>query len=205
MTKYNKLKCWIKYKVFHIKRTPEQTQEFWNKAEDDNWNKYKEGIEKSEFLGSLLHLIPLTFNDSILELGCNVGRNLNYLRTKGYKNLTGVELNKEAVKNSLKGFKIFDSSIEDFLKKSETKYGLIFTMAVLEHLPKKSEWVFAEMSKRAKYILTIEDEKSLNKICFPRNYKKIFESLGMKQIYECGCEGVHLTLTKGFKARVFQH
>jgi len=205
MTKYDQFKCWIKYRLFHKKRTLKQTQEFWNKAEGDNWNKYKEGIGKSKFFHNLIAFIPLSKHTRILELGCNVGRNLNYLRSKGFTNLTGIELNSEAVKNSLKGFKIFNSSIEDYLRNFENKYDLIFTMAALEHLPQESEWIFAEMVKRAKHIITIEDEHSLNKICFPRNYKKIFESLGMKQIYECDCEGVHPTLTKNFRARVFQH
>ena len=76
-------------------------------------------------------------------------------------------------------------------------------MAVLEHLPKESEWIFEKMVKHSKHIITIEDEKSINKICFPRNYKKIFEDLGMKQIYECDCQNVHPTLTEKFRARVF--
>ena len=36
--------------------------------------------------------INLSKNSTILEMGCNVGRNLNYLYKNGYKNLTGVEI-----------------------------------------------------------------------------------------------------------------
>jgi SAM-dependent methyltransferase len=209
MKRFDKIKCWIKYKVFRVKRTSEQTQEFWNKAENDNWETYSTGIEKSEFLWNLLHIIPLTFNDRILELGCNIGRNLNHLQSKGYKTLVGVELNQEAIKARARIYPklkatIYPYPIEMYFRLSTKNCELIFTMAVLEHLPEESEWVFAEMVKRTKYILTIEDEKSINKICFPRNYKKIFEDLGMEQIYECGCEGVHPTLTKNFRARIFK-
>ena len=209
MTKIDALKCWIKYKVFRKQRKPEGIQEFWQKAENDSWLKYSVGQEKSIFLANLMEKLPLRKNGKILELGCNIGRNLSYLQTIGCTNLFGVELNKEAVKQSKKFYpnlkaKITNSTIEDFARNGFGRYGLIFTMAVLEHIPKESEWIFQSMATHAKYIITIEDEKSINKICFPRNYKKIFENLGMKQIYKTHCNGVHPTLTKNFTARIFQ-
>ncbi len=214
MTKIDALKCWIKYKVFRKQRKPESVQEFWQKAENDSWLKYSVGQEKSIFLANLMEKIPLKKNNKILELGCNIGRNLSYLQTVGCTNLFGVELNKETVKQSKKFYpnlraKIVNSTIEDFARNDfggefYNRYDLIFTMAVLEHIPKESEWIFQSMATHAKYIITIEDEKSINKICFPRNYKKIFEGLGMKQIYETHCNNVHPTLTKNFTARIFQ-
>jgi len=134
MTKYDQFKCWIKYRLFHKKRTLKQTQEFWNKAEGDNWNKYKEGIGKSKFFHNLIAFIPLSKHTRILELGCNVGRNLNYLRSKGFTNLTGIELNSEAVKNSLKGFKIFNSSIEDYLRNFDFYNGRIRTLTTRKRM-----------------------------------------------------------------------
>ena len=38
---------------------------------------------------------------SILELGCNVGRNLNYLFTKGFRSLSDIEINKRAIEKRL--------------------------------------------------------------------------------------------------------
>ena len=35
---------------------------------------------------------------SILEVGCNVGRNLNHLHKMGFTNVAGVEINEHAVK-----------------------------------------------------------------------------------------------------------
>ena len=209
MTKIDTLKCWIKYKVFRKQRKPEGIQDFWQKAENDSWLKYSVGQEKSIFLANLMEKLPLRKNGKILELGCNIGRNLSYLQTVGCTNLFGVELNQEAVKQSKKMYpnlraRIQNTTIENFFNECLEKYDLIFTMAVLEHIPKESEWIFAEMVRCGGYIITIEDEKSINKICFPRNYKKIFENLGMKQIYETHCNGVHPTLTKNFTARIFQ-
>ncbi len=208
--KFNQFKCWIKYKVLKLKRRPETTRKFWKEAKNDSWGTYLVGEEKSEFLLRLVKKLRLSFSAKILELGCNVGRNLNYLYRAGYRNAGGIELNEEAVKMSSKFFprlrnKIALNTIEDyFLNRGEKEtWDIIFTMAVLEHLPKESEWVFAEMVKCTKYIITIEDEKSINKVCFPRNYKKIFEDLGMREIYHIDCNNVHPSLTENFVARIF--
>ncbi len=210
MTKFDYFKCWIKYKVFHKQRKPKDVQEFWKKAENDSWKNYSQGIEKSIFLANLIERLPSLKDCKILELGCNVGRNLAYLESVGCKRLYGVELNKDAIEASKKIYpglkaKIFNSTIEDFMQTHFEQYSLIFTMAVLEHIPQESEWIFASIAARSYYIVTIEDEKSISKICFPRNYKTIFERLGMQQIYETGCNEVHRSLTKNFKARIFQH
>ena len=37
-------------------------------------------------------------NDSILEIGCNVGRNLNALYCNGFRNLSGIEINERAIR-----------------------------------------------------------------------------------------------------------
>ena len=53
-----------------------------------------------------------------------------------------------------------------------------------------------------KVLITVEDEKNVSDRHFPRNYMKIFESLGLRQVYE-----KHLSqnegLNKKFYARVF--
>ncbi len=54
-------------------------------------------IERTEYL---IKIISKYFNHDIkiLELGCNVGRNLNNLYKDNYLNLTGVEINPDAIK-----------------------------------------------------------------------------------------------------------
>ena len=37
-------------------------------------------------------------NDSILEIGCNVGRNLNALYLNGFRDLSGIEINERAIR-----------------------------------------------------------------------------------------------------------
>ena len=56
------------------------------------------------------------------------------------------------------------------------------------------------MSK--KYLVIIEDEWQVSNRHFPRNYKDIFENLGMTQLEDINC--VHIPgLNKNFFARVF--
>lgn len=53
------------------------------------------------------------------------------------------------------------------------------------------------------YLITIEDEKDIPWRHFPRCYKKVFESPGMKQIEEINCSKVE-GLPSGFIARIFK-
>ena len=69
---------------------------------------------------------------SALELGCNVGYNLDALK-KIFKKikLYGVEINKLAFDIANKKYNCFNKSILDY--KSKKKYDLVFTAGVLIH------------------------------------------------------------------------
>lgn len=162
---------------------------------------------KSEFLYSFLpkleHSLP------IIELGCNVGRNLNYLFTKGFYNLSGVEINEHAVKLMEETYPefyrqatIYNDSIEVTIKKiPEKSFELVFTMAVLEHIHPSSEFIFNEMIRISKkYIITVEDEVNDSHRHKARNYKKIFENLGTKEIKSSN----QLPKNRAFVARLFR-
>jgi 2-polyprenyl-3-methyl-5-hydroxy-6-metoxy-1,4-benzoquinol methylase len=144
--------------------------------------------KRSEYLVSLVKQYVKT-NASIIELGCDVGRNLYQLWQAGYKNLAGVEINEDVVRLMKERFPemrpiIYQGSIEDRIKELQ-EYDLVFTVAVLEHIHRDSEWVFPEIAKRARMLITIEGEKkNVSELHFPRNYKNVFEALGLHQIYE---------------------
>lgn len=155
-----------------------------NKAEG-----YIQGNYKSEFLYKFLPELEPSL--PILELGCNVGRNLNYLFTKGFSNLSGVEINEHAVKLMEKTYPefyrqatIYNDTIEETIKKiPEKSFELVFTMAVLEHIHPNSEFIFNEIIRISKkYIITIEDEIHDTHRHKARNYKEIFGNLGAKEI-----------------------
>jgi SAM-dependent methyltransferase len=163
---------------------------YWENPGDNNSaENYLDNPKTTEWSKHLLEVIKKYAKptDTILEIGCNVGRNLNHFYQNGFKKITGIEISEIAVKlgesayPELKG-KIIVSSIEDKIKDLK-KYDIIFTRAVLEHIMIKSEWIFPEIERITKrYLITIEDEKSLTWKHYPRNYKEVFKNL--KQIEE---------------------
>ena len=190
----------------------EKLYSYW-KTPNDRWNSpelYLQGHERSDFLVSIVKRY-LNREGSILELGCNVRRNLQNLFNAGFRNLSGVEISAKAIEimklklpTLAKSSSIYNSTIEDWVQSySSLQFDLIFAMAVLEHIHWDSDWVFSYLSKMSKkYLVIIEDEWQVSNRHFPRNYKDIFENLGMTQLEEINC--VHIPgLNKNFFARVF--
>ena len=184
---------------------------YWQQPKDGT-NKprdYLTGIEKSQFL--LEKIKHLDSDSKILEVGCNVGRNLNHLYETGFHNLHGIELSMDAIETMKSNFTaMYDNSTiqnvtaEEFFENCLTGFDLIFTMAVLEHIHTDSNWIFEKLGKASlKYIITIEDEESISWKHFPRDYKKIFENYGFKQIEFEDCRNVP-RLHKGFHYRKFE-
>lgn len=198
------------------KLTPHEARTYWkeivNSPESVNYPLKYLGLHAWERSIFLAHIIrDLQINQyPILELGCNIGRNLMMLRYAGFSPwcLHGIEINKNAIDLMRSEFMVSEKfmihvgTIEDFIITLPSNfYGLVFTMAVLEHLPKASEEVFEQMVRISKkYILTIEDERCHSPRHFPRNYKRVFEGLGVKQVrlWER-----FPSLSKSFKARLF--
>lgn len=170
---------------------------------------YLGGEGKSKFLVDLVKKYAET-QSSILEIGCNVGRNLNYLFLAGFEHLAGIEISEEAASLLKQSYpemarqaKIINEPAEEALRKLEDNaFDITFTMAVLEHIHRKSEFIFPEMVRITKrFLITIEDELTISWRHFPRNYRKVFESLGLKEVYE---SNVELGLGKSLYARLFK-
>lgn len=127
---------------------------------------------------------------SIFEIGSGVGRNLAVLKFAGYDNLSGLELNPGSIQTMRAMMPVLvqccvqEGPAEVLVHAIPSRnFDLVFTMAVLEHLPPESEHVFAQIARISqKYVLIIEDEHSVSHRHFPRNYKNVFEKLGLKQI-----------------------
>lgn len=180
---------------------------------NDGYNSPEDYIyptERSAFLFGFIkkYVKP---EEKILEIGCNVGRNLNYLFNVGYKNLDGIEISKEAISLMEKVYpemagviKVYGNSVEEVIKSlKENSYYAVFTMAVLQHIHPDSEFVFSEIARiTKKYLIIVEDEKGVSSRHFVRDYKKIFENLGMKQIEQFNCNGLK-DLGSTYWVRVF--
>lgn len=198
-------------------RNQSELHEFWqNLTEDelpDGWNSYLNQTGRSKFLQNLIcHRV--SDEARILELGCNAGRNLHFLHSNGYQNLSGIEINKQAIDFLKTEFPelaadadLYVDEIEGIITEFETEsIDLCFTIAVLEHIHPDSEFVFEEMARvSAEYIVTLEDEGKVSPKHVPRNYGEIFTAFGFEEI-----ETVHrndmpdyVELPSDFVARVF--
>ena len=198
-------------------RSRDDLHHYWRNA-DDEYNapegytgKEDESVgRRSDFLVELIsrHLEP---SARILELGCNVGRNLHYLHSAGFTQIAGVEINQAALDllhatypDTAGRAALHAGTIEENLPQfSDQEFDLVFTMAVLEHVHKDSEFIFAEMARVGRMVITIEDERFLSERHFPRNYGPIFESLGLAQLSETQLNKDDHGLGPAFRARVF--
>ncbi|QAS51883.1 class I SAM-dependent methyltransferase [Halobacillus litoralis] len=188
-------------------RSKDEIHDYWvNNSFPD---RYKNKVERSEFLTP--HVKKYVDKDAkVLEIGCNVGRNLNHLFEHGYEQLSGIDISEEALQELKKSFpKLADkadlnnASVEDFIPTlQDGQFDMVFTMAVLEHIHPDSEWIFNEIVRiTSGYLIIVEAENYNHWRVFPRKYKEIFTGLGMQQVYEMPCEAAGL---KKYTMRVFK-
>lgn len=135
-------------------------------------------------------------DSSVLELGCNVGRHLNAFHKRGYDNLTGVDINKEVFDEMEKQYPklaneltFHQGSFESVLPEIDQKFDVIYSVAVLMHVSDESSHIFDEIYTSCNdMLITIEAENSgpeaYSKNVVYRNYKEIFETRGLSQIFE---------------------
>ena len=114
----------------------ENARNFWaNYAIESH---YLTSHELSEIL--LRKLSEFSF-ESVLELGCNAGRNLYYIRQKfPAVRVKGIDLNEKAVQTGRELFHFTEDELQlgdDCLLESvpSESYDVVFTLSVLDHLP----------------------------------------------------------------------
>ena len=126
----------------------------------------------------------------LIEIGCNAGRNLNYLLEQGYKNLAGIEINPFAVHDVMKEYFpelyrigiFYTGSANTEIKKIEDgKYDVVFAHSVLIHIEPSERSLFYDMVRiSSKYIVIFSQENVDTQ--YPYDFKKLFEGLGCKEI-----------------------
>ena len=181
---------------FVPRKNREQLLKYWESPTDigNRPESYLTNIKASDFLVKVfLKYVKPDEDIKILELGCNVGRNLNVLYKSGFHNLESIEINKDAIELMKKEYpvmyqnsKINNSTIEQGVNNyNDSTFDLVFSNAVLMHLHSDSKLVFKEIARiTKKYLVVMESEQGTSKICYPRNYKKIFEKYGFTQLTE---------------------
>ena len=133
----------------------------------------------------------ITKEYSILEIGCNLGRNLNHLWQAGYTQLHGVEISKHAVKRlrslypSLSEVTIDIGPAEACIQRlGDNSIDVVFTMATLEELHPESRFLFKEIARVARYyVLAIEPKEGhRSHFQYPWDIKAEFTEAGLEFI-----------------------
>jgi SAM-dependent methyltransferase len=193
----------------------EELHAFWR--DPDKVNRPEEYLAqegRSRFL--LEFLTPYLGSDgadpSILEIGCNVGRNLAHLHEAGYRRLTGIEINGKALgvlratyPEMAASASLINAPVEDAIRDlPSSSMDIVFTMAVLEHIHPDSEWIFDEIVRVAgSSVVTVEDEHGVSRHHTPRDYRAVFEARGLRQVAHRSL-AIDSGFSTPFEARAFQ-
>ncbi|GEL78474.1 class I SAM-dependent methyltransferase [Tenuibacillus multivorans] len=105
-------------------KSVEELHEFWkNPGKSNDPKLYLKKSKRSEYLYRFVNQYAET-DAKIMEPGCNVGRNLHHLYENGYQNLTGIEINEEAVDlmqqhyaDMAENIQVYNRSLENVLPK----------------------------------------------------------------------------------------
>tara|TARA_Y100000739_G_scaffold228269_1_gene239649 strand:- start:625 stop:1269 length:645 start_codon:yes stop_codon:yes gene_type:complete len=139
-------------------------EEYTNRNTFDNTNKFNEfylnrySIGRDEFYKKYLSSIP---KDSyILEVGSNIGNQLSSLSRVGYKNLYGIEIQRDAINyahEKIPSLDIIYGQAQDIPFK-DNYFDAVFTNNVLIHIsPKNIKDVMGEIYRSSKkYIFGFE-------------------------------------------------
>jgi hypothetical protein len=174
--------------------TAERCRQYWASQSEGSSNSPEHYATKDCRIGNFLRsLIPpeVLPQAAILELGSNCGVNLNCLQEAGFENLHGVEICRSAIQFMSQAFPhlvatVHEGSLETMLKRLPSRsYDFIFSVATLMAVHPSSSAVFTEIVRICRgYICTIETEVANCGYIFARNYRRIFERHGCKQISE---------------------
>lgn len=156
---------------------------FKNPDEENLPDDYASAVERSVYLVMVINQLFPDRETRILELGSGTGRNLNFLQDAGYTDLSGVEVSPLYLEAMKRHFPDLKADIQHGLLEDHVNFiqgfDLIFSMAVLEHIPISS--VFDAIAKGTRFLLTIEDEVCISWRHYPRRYDYIFKNRGMVQ------------------------
>ncbi|MFC4406003.1 class I SAM-dependent methyltransferase [Haloarchaeobius iranensis] len=122
--------------------------------------------EASELLVSTL-AERVARDASVLELGCSSGRHLAALREAGFSDLTGVDVNADAIDVLVESFTelaadgaFHVAAIEEFLPDlPNDAFDVVFTVETLQHIHPDEAWVFDEIARiTGEELVVVENE-----------------------------------------------
>lgn len=124
--------------------------DYWKNPNDGRNNPvgYLDCDERSEFLLETMNAYA-NKTDEILEIGCNVGRNLYFLDQAGYERLYGIEINILTKKIMQRHFK-FNNNPHIWYKSIEDEYtGKQRT--INRHFPRNYQQIFEQYGFKQEY------------------------------------------------------
>ncbi len=142
----------------------------WVNAGPDDGHGYKKFINmdgKANVLMKEVVYFSSNKNNKILDLGCNVGRCLNYLKDRGYSDLYGVDVSIPAVNvmrdifpNLYNVAHVETKTFQEFLLNSKDKYfDIIYTLGATVELVPPSFPLIKELTRVAnKYVIFMISE-----------------------------------------------
>ena len=144
----------------------------------ESWNNYyKERFGKTKLELNNLFLKKINRKIRILEIGCNVGYQLNCLNKMGFKNLYGIELQSLCIKNLKKKFKFINLVLGDGnnIPFKKNFFDLVFTSNVLIHIhPSNISHFMSEMYRvTSKWIWCFEYYSKKYENVNYRNHKNL--------------------------------
>lgn len=136
----------------------------------------------------------------VLEVGCGVGRHLAELAEAGFSDLSGVDVNDEALDvlhetyPELSAVGEFQAAtIEAYLEGVETDaFDAVFSVETLQHIHPDSTWVFDELARvTSDLLVTVENESgekgTVNHVddelpLYYRDWQGVFTDLGFDEV-----------------------
>lgn len=122
---------------------------YFTKFNDINPKKYQ--ISASSYETNYGKLLPKDRNAKILDVGCGMGHFLYYLKNKGYKNFSGIDMGEKQVDFCKKHFtkNVEAANALDYLKYKENEYDVIVMNDVIEHIVKEEVVNLLELVKKS--------------------------------------------------------
>lgn len=111
----------------------------------ENWHSDNEESKRNDINASLQtfkqhNIFPKTKNSKVLEIGCGMGRTMLALKSSGYDNITGIDIDEAQIKVASKeGLDVLKSDASDYLKNTDEIYDVIYMFDVLEHIEKSKQ------------------------------------------------------------------
>ena len=124
--------------------------------------------EMNSFYANLLKpYLPQDKNAQILDIGCGMGLALKALKTLGYSNISGIEIDENQTKAAKsKGLEVeLVSDSAAFLTGGLKRYDLILAIDVLEHIPLENQLTFSRavreaLSEKGAFLATVPNANS---------------------------------------------